>query len=73
MSSKKAHRREQRRRERQSNRRRGRLSPVTLFILGISAAVLITVAARLVFGDQSGRGAPPWPGAVWSQSHGHWH
>ncbi len=73
MSSKKARRRERQRQEQEQSSRRGKPSPVTLFILGIGAAVLITIAAWLAFGDRSGRGAPPWPGAVWSQAHGHWH
>lgn len=70
MSSKKA-----RRRERQEQEQRGsssRLSPVTLFILGIGAAVALTVAVSLVFTDRSGRGERP-PGTVWSEEHGHYH
>ena len=71
MSSKKARRRE--RQEQNQDRGRGRLSPVALFILTIGLAILVTVVGAIVFGDRSGRGEPPWPGAVWSAAHGHWH
>ena len=71
MSSKKARRRK--RQEHKQDRRRSRLSPATVFILGIAMAVLLTVVGAVVFGDRSGRGEPPWPGAVWSAAHGHWH
>ncbi len=71
MSSKKARRKK--RQEQEQNRRRSGLSPATLFILGIGVAMLLTVVAAVVLVDRSDRGEPPWPGAVWSAAHGHWH
>lgn len=73
MSSKKARRRERQQSERKQESLRGKLSPVTLFMLGIGAAVLIAIVGAVVFGGGSDRGNPPWPGAVWSAPHGHWH
>lgn len=72
MSSKKA-RRKQRREKQEQEGRQGKRSPVTLFIVGLGVAVLLTIAASLVFVDRSDRGDPPWEGAVWSEAHGHWH
>ena len=71
MSSKKARRRQ--RREKEKEERRSGLSPVTLFMLGIAAALLIVFAVGVVFGGGSDPGDPPRPGAVWSEAHGHWH
>ena len=71
MSSKKARRRERQEQNQDSGRRK--LSPVTLFILSIGLAVLVTVFVAVVFGDRSAPGDPPRPGAVWSAAHGHWH
>ncbi len=72
MSSKKARRRARQEQE-QEQTRKGKLSPVTLFILGIGAALLITVGGAVLLVDRADRGDAPWPGAVWSEAHGHWH
>ena len=71
MSSKKARRRE--RREQNQVAARGRLSPATLFILSVGFAMLVTVLVAVVLTDRPDRGEPPFPGAVWSNAHGHWH
>ena len=71
MSSKKARRRERQEQNQDGGRRK--LSPVTLFILSIGLAVLVTVVVAVVFGDRSAPGGPPWSGAAWSAAHGHWH
>ncbi len=71
MSSKKARRKERQEQNQDSGRRK--LSPVTLFILSIGLAVLVTVVVAVVFGDRSAPGDPPRPGTVWSAAHGHWH
>ena len=68
MSSKKARRRRVQE-ETQEHSRKG-LSPTTLFIIGIGLIIVLTVAGSVVFGDREER---PWPGAVWSAEHGHWH
>jgi hypothetical protein len=68
MSSKKARRRKLQGQLQDQSRRR--LSPTTLFILGIGLALVLTVIVTVVFVD---REEPPWPGAVWSAPHGHWH
>lgn len=71
MSSKKARRRARRKREREEQRR-SKMNPATRFILGIALAIVLTLVWGFVFGD-FGPGEPPWPGAVWSPLHGHWH
>jgi cell division protein FtsN len=71
MSSKKA-RRKQRREKQEAAQSSGR-NPATLFMLGIAAVVVLTVVGALVFGVNSAPEDPPWPGAVWSADHGHWH
>lgn len=70
MSSKKARRRERQQKKQEEVRSRGKLSPVTLFMLAIGTALVITALVNVFFVD---RGDPPWPGAVWSDAHGHWH
>ena len=72
MSSKKARRRQ--RREAQEEERRTGLSPVTLFMLGIGAALILAVAGGWMLGLGAGpEDDPPRPGAVWSEAHGHRH
>ena len=71
MSSKKARRRERQEQNQDGGRRK--LRPVTLFILSIGLAVLVTVVVAVVLGGRSAPGGSPWPGAVWSAAHGHWH
>ena len=68
MSSKKARRRKLR--EEAQDRSRRKLSPATLFILGIGLALVLTAVGGLFFWD---RDTPPRPGLVWSEEHGHWH
>ena len=72
MSSKKARRRDRRKAEDEERGRR-KVDPVTVFIVGIAAAIVLTVLVTWVLGGPSGPGDPPWPGATWSASHGHWH
>lgn len=68
MSSKKARRRKLE--EQTQDRSRKGVSPATLFILGIGLAVVLTVVGAMILGDGD---EPPFPGAVWSAQHGHWH
>lgn len=70
MSSKKQLRRK--RQKEQEEGPRNKTNPAVLFILGIGAVVLLMVVGVYLFGD-AGPGDPPWPGAVWSSAHGHWH
>ena len=72
MSSKKEIRRKQREREQERKERSGR-NPALLFGLGIAGAILITIGAFIALGGPGGPGDPPWPGAVWSAAHDHWH
>lgn len=72
MSSKKARRRDRRKAE-EEERRQGKRNPVTVFILGIGVTILLAALVMWVLGGGSGPGDPPWPGATWSPSHGHWH
>jgi hypothetical protein len=68
MSSKKARRRK--RQEQTQDPSRRTLSPVTIFILGIGLALVLTAVGSVIFGN---REEPPFPGAVWSVQHDHWH
>ena len=68
MSSKKQLRRE--RQQQQDTTPKPRFSPVSIFLLSIAALVLVAgVIGSLVGTDRE----PPWPGAMWSEAHGHWH
>jgi hypothetical protein len=50
---------------------RAKVNPTILFIASIAAVVLVLGVVAFVFrGDTP---PPPWPGAVWSDQHGHWH
>jgi hypothetical protein len=71
MSSKKQLRRKRQKEE--EERPRGKVNPAVLFIVGIATVVLALVAGVALFGGASGPGEPPWPGAVWSPAHDHWH
>ena len=73
MSSKKARRKERLEQERARGISRRGVSPVTLFIVGVGLAVLLTIVVSFGLGDRSDRGESPWPGAVWSAAHDHWH
>ena len=35
--------------------------------------LVVIVLASVFFGDRPSRDEAPWPGAVWSPAHGHWH
>ncbi len=72
MSSKKARRRSRRKVE-EEERSHSRLNPATVFILGIAAAIVLTVLVAWGLRGSPGPGDPPRPGAVWSAEHGHWH
>lgn len=72
MSSKKQVRKKRREREQEERERTGR-NPAVLFVLGITAAIALTLGAFVLFGGSSGPGDPPFPGAVWSAAHDHWH
>jgi hypothetical protein len=67
MSTKKQLRRE---RQRQKGTTKARLSPVSIFVLSIVALLLVVgVIGSLVGSNRE----PPWPGAIWSEAHGHYH
>jgi len=68
MSSKKARRRKLL--EQTQDRSRRPISPAAIFVLCIGLALVLTVVGSVIFGD---REEPPFPGAVWSADHGHWH
>ena len=71
MSSKKQLRK--RRQEEEKASPRSKVNPAVLFIAGIAVVVLGLVVGVAVSGGESGPGEPPFPGAVWSPAHGHWH
>jgi hypothetical protein len=61
-----------RREQAQVAKERAKVNPTVLFIASIAAVVLVLgVVAFFVRGE--GPGEPPWPGAIWSDQHGHWH
>ena len=69
MSSKKQRRQERRRQEREGGA--SSRNPVTMFIIAIGVALIVVTAIALVVRESPGE--PPFPGAVWSDAHGHWH
>jgi len=69
MSTKKQLRRAKR--EKEEGTKRSKLNPATMFMLSVVAAVVLLGAVAFFFG--TGAGEPPYPGAVWSPEHGHWH
>lgn len=73
MSSKKDLRRKRREQEQEQKQARRKLNPALMFIVGITLTLGLVVGAYLMFGERGGSGDPPWPGAVWSSAHGHWH
>jgi hypothetical protein len=50
---------------------RAKVNPTILFIASIAAVVLVLGVVAFVF--RADTPPPPWPGAVWSPQHGHWH
>ena len=67
MSSKKKLRRE---RQQKKDTTKPRLSPVSIFLLSIAALLLVVGVLGSLLGSNR---EPPWPGAMWSEAHGHWH
>jgi hypothetical protein len=67
MSSKKQLRRE---RQQQKGTTKPRLNPVSIFLLSIAALLLVVGVIGSLRGSSR---EPPWPGAMWSEAHGHWH
>ena len=72
MSSKKERRKKRQAAQEQSGSRK-RWSSATIFMLVMGLTLVILVVGALVLGDSGTQGEPPWPGAVWSSSHDHWH
>lgn len=72
MSSKKQRRRKQREEEAKKGGGGG-MNPATRFIILIAVILGFLVGGALLFGESNAPGDPPWPGAVWSEQHGHWH
>lgn len=70
MSSKKQLRRKRQQQRAAERQHRKGVNPATLFIL-------VTVAIFVIVGIVASLRGPnpnaPWPGAVWSEEHGHWH
>jgi len=69
MSTKKQLRRERRRRQDETKVGK-RMNPATLFIVGVAAALIVLGTFAFFF---RGDARPPFPGAVWSVEHRHWH
>jgi hypothetical protein len=68
MASKKQLRRRQR--EQQQSSKKRKTNPALVFMIGIAAAIVVFGLAAFFLVDSP---EPPWPGAVWSAEHGHWH
>jgi hypothetical protein len=70
VSSKKQLRRARQAKE-QEEKQRIKVNPVWLFLVSIAALVVVAGVVTFFFGAD--HGPPPWPGAVWSPLHNHWH
>lgn len=68
MSTKKKLRR---RRQTQEKEKRGGINPAVAFIVFVGLAIAAVVLIGYLLGG--GGPEPPFPGAVWSPEHGHWH
>lgn len=71
MSSKKQLRRK-RREARAEAARKQRVNPATMFLVVVLSLIVI-LGVVAVLSNREDVGPPPWPGAVWSAEHGHWH
>lgn len=71
VSSKKQLRRQRKEQRARQSARKSRINPATAFILVTIALVVIVGFIASWRGESPGE--PPWPGAVWSADHGHWH
>jgi hypothetical protein len=69
VSSKKQLRRARQAKEQEEKKRK--VNPVWLFLVSIAALVVVAGVVTFFFGAD--HGPPPWPGAVWSPLHNHWH
>lgn len=70
MSSKKQLRRV-RREHTEEVKQHSKYNPATLFMVAVVGAVIVLGVFAFFFRSEAD--APPWPGAVWSPEHGHWH
>lgn len=71
MSSKKQLRRKRKQEKAEAARTKG-VNPATAFIVIVLVAFVIVGLVAVLRGGPD-VGPPPWPGAVWSAEHGHWH
>lgn len=72
MSSKKQLRRKRKEeRAKQAAQNKG-MNPATKFIL-ITLALIVVVGFIATWRGDAPDEPAPWPGAVWSAEHGHWH
>ena len=60
-----------RREQAETEKARAKVNPATLFILSIALVVLVFAVAFFFLREDPG--LPPWPGAIWSPLHEHWH
>jgi hypothetical protein len=70
VSSKKQLRRVRQAKE-QVEKERNKMNPVWMFLFSIAAVVAVVGVLTFFFGPDHGE--PPFPGAVWSTLHQHWH
>ena len=70
MSSKKQLRRARQEKEK-VEKARSKFNPSTVFLVSVVMAVLLLGGVAYVF--RADHGEPPFPGAVWSNLHQHWH
>jgi len=73
MSSKKSVRKQKKEAAQAQAASKGSRDPSRRLLVYVGLALVLIVGVAYFLRGTNSPGDPPWPGAVWSQAHGHWH